>query len=161
MSSMSRLLIVLAVVVGSTQQLAAQPATPRTSSASVVLSASNSAAYKVDFEDVSLSIQSPKDVASGQATGKRIHKPLGARAGNTMIDAGHLSEYHDKYANQEISYVLSFKVLVNLVSEGGKSCKANVQTTLKPGATRLDVPFGDVARFFDASGNPRPELCAR
>lgn len=160
MSVLTHSLIALAFATVPAMSLAAQPTPVPTSSPTVVINVSNTASFKMTFEDVLVSsINSPRDAASGQATGKRTHKPIMMRTNSTTFEAGRLNQLG--YSGSLPMEQISFNVMATLSSEAGKTCKAAVQAVLQTRATRMDVPLGDVARFFDASGNPRPEVCGR
>lgn len=125
----------------------------------IFVKASNSSAYKVTFEDVlvsSVSIKSPRDVASGQASGKRQHLPLSARSTETAIKLGPLSQFANVPSSTS-NVPLTFAIEIGGASAGW--CKVEVSATLAPGATRLDLQLGDVARFFDDAGKPKAGAC--
>ena len=125
----------------------------------IYILASNSSAYKVTFEDVLVSsqtIKSPRDAASGQATGKRQHKPWMARSGETALNVGPLSQFADVPPSAS-NVSLSFYALIN--GQSGGICKVEVRGTLAPRASRLDLHLGDVARFFDDAGKPKAGVC--
>jgi len=155
MSSVSRFFTVLAIAAGSTQTLRAQPTPLPATSPVVLVNVSNSAAYSVTLDEVRFS----SGTASGQPTGKRMRRAILARAAAAAIDAGRISDFKVT-VNENEGAVTPVSVIVILTSETGKTCKVTVQAALKAKAIRHEIQVGDIGVFFDASGDPRPRMCA-
>ncbi|MBL8980655.1 MAG: hypothetical protein JNL26_00630 [Gemmatimonadetes bacterium] len=136
--------IALAALVAAS--LSAQPGT-----IPVFVNASNSGDAVIFTESVSLNlITSPRDAASGQATGKRQHKPIMARSAAAWMDGGITAE--DDWQNIK-------GVSVEFKSASGSTCYASLRAAPNAARTRLEAQAGDVARFFDAAGKARADLC--
>ncbi len=119
---------------------------------SVVARGGNSAVVSIKFDGIEGEIMSPRDAASGLATGKRQHKPIAAK---TPI--GVLEEFQLIVANPPAARTST--VFVTLSMEGGGTCNARVPATYDASTKRIEVALGDAARFFDAAKRPRPDLC--
>jgi hypothetical protein len=160
MSAIARSVTAIALTAMSALALAAQPTSAPPNSAALFVNASNSASYQVTLETVSIpSITSPRDPASGQATGKRVHKPIRAHAPAGIYEQeGHFTGWPAAVAPTED---LSLSAMVELTSHTGSACKAGMPATFKPSTKRIELSLGDVARFFDAEGKPRGALCGR
>ncbi len=120
---------------------------------SMVLRGGNSANGYLKIEGIDgESIMSPRDPASGLATGKRQHKPITAKTAIGVLEEFPVIVANPSSAKQSV-------VIVTLSMEGGGTCKARVPATYDANTKRLEVALGDAARFFDAAKRPRPNLC--
>lgn len=152
-------LTVGAVLSAAPHAAASAQSTPTpTSSVPIYLQAANSAAYAIEMENVLVSsIQSPRDPASRQATGKRqVYAP---RAVTNISEANALWTVIEAAKGATPVENATVDAMVMLKSAAGSTCKAIVPATFKRSAKRLEVSIGDLARFFDASGKPRAEQC--
>ena len=123
-------------------------------SLSASVRAANSANFAIEIAGISGGwIVSPRDPASGQATGKRQHKPIAAHSTDGKVgDIAMASSMEPP--TEEITFVL-----VSLSADGGGACKVRISGRYNASAKMIDIQLGDVARFFNTNKSPKPDLC--
>jgi len=126
-----------------TSPLQAQDWPPRTYP--VVLKAANSSTVHIKFEGIDgESVNSPRDVASGQATGKRQHSPLMAQTPFGVWEELSIVVKREPVAGSVVVYA-------TITMDGGGTCRARTQATYNASSKRFEISLGDAARFFGAN----------
>lgn len=146
-----RLLLTLTLC-SATLATPAAHAQPGTTPVAVAIRGANSASFQIKFDGIDGEIMSPRDAASGLATGKRQHKPILAKTALSVLE-----EFQVIVANPPAAKTST--VSMTLSADGGGTCKAKVPTTYDASNKRFEIAIGDAARFFDEAKRPRPDLC--
>ena len=126
---------------------------PERSFPTVLKAANSSASASIKFDGIDGEIiASPRDPASGQASGRRQYRPLTART-----PLGVWLEFPVVVKRQPSAGPLT--IYATIVVDGGGKCRLRTDATFNATAKRFELSLGDAARLFDANEQPRPELC--
>jgi hypothetical protein len=134
--------------------LAAQQTT-QTAPPKLFVRTSNSSAFMDYVDDVVYGGSVVRDQREAAAGGRHLRKAIPPKSATAWIDLGAAPPWPPS-ANS----VWNFHVWVDAWVTEGSHCWAYVPATRNSQGTRIDVELGDVARFFDAAGKPRPNLCS-